>query len=87
MDELAIRALIADHLGVSPSAVTDDAHFQQDLGADSLDLIELTMKLECELGIDVSDDESEQCLTVREALACVRLKSAARSPTEIGIVS
>jgi acyl carrier protein len=87
MDELAIRSLIADHLGVSPSVVIDDAHFQQDLGADSLDLIELTMKLECEFGIDVSDDESEQCLTVGEALACVRLKCTVEAPAEIGIAS
>jgi acyl carrier protein len=79
MDHLEIRALIADHLGVHPSAVTDEAHFQRDLGADSLDLVELTMRLECALGIDISDDESEQCLNVADALACIGRKSQTRA--------
>ena len=74
IDEALVRRLIAEHLGVALHQVTDEAHFQQDLGADSLDLIELTMLLETELGIEISDDESERCMTISHALACLRQK-------------
>jgi acyl carrier protein len=81
MDDLIVRRLIAEHLGVAPQQVVDNALFQHDLGADSLDLIELTMLLENELGIDIPDASSELCLTVGEALDCLRpLMSPAQVP-------
>lgn len=64
----AARALIADHLAVSLDAVRDDAKFSSDLGADSLDIIELAMRFEEALDISIDDDESVSCETVRDAL-------------------
>lgn len=78
MDEEMVRSLIAEQLAVQREAVTDTALFQHDLGADSLDLIELTMLLEERLGVEIGDDESEQCLTVAEALHLLRRKLSAR---------
>jgi acyl carrier protein len=75
-DESAIKTLIAEQLAVDMDAVRDGALFQQDLGADSLDLIELTMLLEDRLGVQIGDEESEQCLTVGEALRLLREKLA-----------
>jgi acyl carrier protein len=77
MDENAIRLLIADHLGVDPARAEDSADFQADLGADSLDLVELPMLLEHRLGIIIADEESELCATVGDALRLVREKLAA----------
>ncbi len=74
MNDEAVRALIADHLAVEPEQVTDFALFGPDLGADSLDLVQLTMLLEERLGVSIDDHESEQCLTVGEALHLVRRK-------------
>jgi len=78
VDEQAIRALIADHLGVEPGHAHDDAFFQADLGADSLDLVELTMLIENELGIAITDIESELCATVGDAIRLVGGKLGAR---------
>jgi len=74
MNDEAVRALIADHLAVEPEQVIDSALFGPDLGADSLDLVQLTMLLEERLGVSIDDDEGEQCLTVGEALHLVRRK-------------
>jgi acyl carrier protein len=79
LDEISIRSLIAEQLAVDVSMVRDGALFQQDLGADSLDLIELTMLLEDRLGVQIGDDESEQCLTVGEAMHLLRRKLAGAS--------
>jgi acyl carrier protein len=70
----AARALIADHLAVGLEAVRDDAHFAEDLGADSLDMIELAMRFEETFDIHVPDDETASCETVRDALALLRGK-------------
>jgi acyl carrier protein len=74
MDVGAVRALIADHLAVELDTVRDDASFASDLGADSLDMIELAMRFEVELDISIGDDEGESCETVRDALALVHSK-------------
>jgi acyl carrier protein len=74
----AARALIADHLAVKFELVRDDAHFDSDLGADSLDMIELAMRFEEELDISISDDESEACETVRDALNLIATKVVER---------
>lgn len=75
----AARTLIADHLAVSPALVEDDAIFSVDLGADSLDMVELVMRFEDELNILIDDDESEACVTVGDALALLerKIKAAA----------
>ena len=76
MNERAIRALIAEHFGVAVECATDDALFQPDLGADSLDLVELTILLEIQLGVDIADDESEGCQCVGDAIRLLRRKLA-----------
>ena len=80
MDEDAARTLIADHLGVEPGQAGDAASFQADLGADSLDLVELPMLLEHHFGIVIADEESERCFTVGDALRLVREKLRAPAP-------
>jgi len=70
----AARALIADHLGIGLEAVRDDSDFAMDLGADSLDMIELAMRFEEALDISIADEESESCATVGDALALLRMK-------------
>ena len=70
----AARALIADHLGVRLETVRDDSDFAMDLGADSLDMIELAMRFEEELDISIADDESESCATVGDALQLIQMK-------------
>lgn len=70
----AARALIADHLGIGLEAVRDDSDFAMDLGADSLDMIELAMRFEEALDITIADDESESCATVGDALQLIQAK-------------
>ena len=67
MDESA-RRLIAEHLGVASSRVVDGAAFR-DLGADSLDLVSLTMAFEEEFDLHIPDEQAEGCTTVADALA------------------
>lgn len=75
MDLASARLLIADHLAVDVDAVRDDASFVTDLGADSLDMIELAMRFEEALNISIDDHESESCATVRDALDLIDRKS------------
>jgi acyl carrier protein len=77
MNESLIRNLIAEHLAVPSHAVTDTALFQQDLGADSLDMIQLCMLVENRLGVPFDDEEAERCPTVGDALRLLRGKVAA----------
>ncbi len=63
-----LRKVIAEELEVEPDSVTPDARFQEDLGADSLDLVELTMKLEDEFGIKVPDEDVEKLTTVQSVV-------------------
>jgi acyl carrier protein len=78
MQAEAAKALIADHLAVRLDAVRDDASFASDLGADSLDMIELAMRFEEELDIAIDDNESEACETVRDALDLLSSKIVER---------
>ena len=73
MSEVAekIKKIIIDHLGVDPDKVTDDASFIDDLGADSLDTVELVMAFEEEFGAEISDSEAEKILTVGDAIKFV----------------
>ena len=70
MSEVAekIKAIIVDKLGVDESEVTPQASFTNDLGADSLDTVELIMELEKEFGISIPDEEAEKISTVSDAI-------------------
>ncbi len=74
MDESRIRAAIAEHLGVPAEAVSDHALFREDLGADSLDLVQLTMLIENLIDAPVDEDEVLQCPTVGDALRLLKMK-------------
>jgi acyl carrier protein len=73
MSEIAdkIKKIIVDHLGVDGGKVTDEASFIDDLGADSLDTVELVMAFEEEFGAEISDSEAEKILTVGDAIKFV----------------
>ena len=60
--------IIVEQLGVSEEEVTPEAHFIDDLGADSLDLVELIMAMEEEFGMEISDEEAEKIQTVQDAI-------------------
>ena len=79
MDAQFARALIADHLAVDVDAVRDEASFASDLGADSLDVIELAMRFEEALNVSIDDYETESCETVRDALDLIRTKTMTRA--------
>jgi len=71
MDDIVkkVRAIISDQLMVDPSEVTDASSFVEDLGADSLDTVELIMEFEDEFGVEISDEDAEKISTVGEAIA------------------
>ncbi len=63
-----VQKIIAEQLGVSEDQITDDAKFIEDLGADSLDQVELIMALEEEFGADIPDEDAEKMTTVGKAV-------------------
>ena len=71
-----VRAIIAEQLGVKLEEVTDAASFIEDLGADSLDTVELVMALEEEFGIEIPDEDAEKMVTVGDAVKYIEQKSA-----------
>jgi len=73
--EARVREIIVNELGVEPEKVTDDASFVEDLGADSLDTVELVMAFEEEFGIDIPDEAAEQMRTVGDAIGYLRENS------------
>ena len=71
----AVRKIVVDHLGVDEQKVTDEASFIDDLGADSLDTVELVMAFEEEFGSEISDNEAEKILTVGDAIKFIEAKT------------
>ena len=73
MSEVAqrVKSIIVDKLGVEESEVTENASFTNDLGADSLDTVELIMEFEKEFNISIPDDQAEKISTVGDAIAYV----------------
>jgi len=63
-----VKDIIVEELGVERDKVTDDASFMEDLGADSLDTVELVMAFEKEFDVDIPDDDAEKIRTVGDAL-------------------
>ena len=70
-----VKKMVADHLGIDESKVTDEANFIDDLGADSLDTVELVMAFEEEFGSEISDSDAEKILTVGDAVKFIESKS------------
>jgi acyl carrier protein len=70
--EAKLKELIVQQLGVSESEVVPEAKFVDDLGADSLDLVELVMALEDEYGIEIPDEDAEKIVTVGDALKYIQ---------------
>jgi acyl carrier protein len=71
-----VRAIIAEQLGVKIEEVTDAASFIEDLGADSLDTVELVMALEEEFGVEIPDEDAEKMGSVGEAIKYIESKTA-----------
>ena len=70
-----VKSIIVEQLGVKPDQVVPTASFVNDLGADSLDTVELVMALEEEFGIEIPDEEAEKILTVQDAVKYIEKKS------------
>ena len=69
-----VKQIVADHLGIDGTKVTEEASFIDDLGADSLDTVELVMAFEEEFGSEISDSEAEKILTVGDAIKFIENK-------------
>jgi acyl carrier protein len=63
-----VKKIVVEHLGVEESKVTDNASFVDDLGADSLDTVELVMAFEEEFGCEIPDEAAEKILTIQDAI-------------------
>jgi acyl carrier protein len=72
-----VKKIVVEHLGVDAAKVTDNASFIDDLGADSLDTVELVMAFEEEFGIEIPDDAAEKIVTVKDAIDFINQKKAA----------
>ena len=66
-----VKKIVVEHLGVEPEKVTEDASFIDDLGADSLDIVELVMAFEEEFGVEIPDDAAEKITTVKDAISYI----------------
>jgi acyl carrier protein len=73
-----VKDIIAEELGVEREKLTDDASFMEDLGADSLDTVELVMAFEKEFDIDIPDEEAEKLKTVGDALRYLQEKMGSK---------
>ena len=66
-----VKKIVVEHLGVDADKVTKDARFIDDLGADSLDIVELVMAFEEEFGVEIPDDAAEDIATVNDAIVYI----------------
>lgn len=66
-----VKKIVVEHLGVEADKVTEDASFIDDLGADSLDIVELVMAFEEEFGVEIPDDAAEKISTVKDAITYI----------------
>ena len=73
--EERVKAIVAEQLGVKEEEVTNEASFVDDLGADSLDTVELVMALEEEFGTEIPDDEAEKINTIQNAIDYIKERS------------
>ena len=73
-----VKKIVVEHLGVEPEKVVDNASFIDDLGADSLDTVELVMAFEEEFGCEIPDDAAETILTVGDAVKFLEKNAACR---------
>ena len=70
-----VKKMVADHLGIEESKVTNEANFIDDLGADSLDTVELVMAFEEEFGCEIPDDAAEKIVTLKDAVTYLSANS------------
>ena len=71
-----VKKIVVEHLGVEAEKVTENASFIDDLGADSLDTVELVMAFEEEFGVEIPDDAAEKITTVRDAIDYIETNKA-----------
>ena len=76
--EERVKSIIAEQLGVKPEEVTPGASFIDDLGADSLDTVELVMALEEEFGIEIPDEDAEKMTNVGDAIKYIEEKTGSK---------
>lgn len=73
--EERVKKIIVEQLGVDEAQVTPEASFIEDLGADSLDTVELVMAFEEEFGIEIPDEDAEKIVTVKDAIEYIKARS------------
>ena len=73
--EQRVKKIVAEHLGVAEAEIKNESSFVNDLGADSLDTVELEMALEDEFGIEIPDEEAEKIATVQLAIDFAKSKA------------
>ena len=71
-----VKKIVADHLGIEEASIKEESSFIDDLGADSLDTVELVMAFEEEFGSEISDTEAEKILTVGDAVKFIESKAS-----------
>ena len=71
-----VKKIVVEHLGVESEKVTEEATFIDDLGADSLDIVELVMAFEEEFGVEIPDDAAEKITTVKDAIDYIEANKA-----------
>jgi acyl carrier protein len=71
-----VKKIVVEHLGVESEKVTEESSFIDDLGADSLDIVELVMAFEEEFGVEIPDDAAEKITTVKDAIDYIEQNKA-----------
>ena len=71
-----VKKIVLEHLGVDEAKVVDKASFIDDLGADSLDTVELVMAFEEEFGCEIPDDDAEKILTIKDAVTFIEAQDS-----------